>query len=140
MPALSPGGARAAKQTELLSSGASWTRCRERMNGQWHRIGPLDELAAGRVTVRSLGGRDLALCHTSEGVFAVEDLCTHAETPLSHGRLRGCRLVCPLHGASFDVRDGRVLGGPASAPLPTYPVRIHSGQVEVLLPDPDPLP
>ena len=85
-------------------------------------------------------GRPLALACTPEGVFAVQDLCTHADTPLSQGRLRGCRLVCPLHGASFDVRDGRVLAGPASAPLPTYPVRIQSGRVEVLLPDPDPLP
>ena len=85
-------------------------------------------------------GRSLALACTPEGIFAVEDLCTHAETPLSHGRLRGCRLVCPLHGASFDVRDGRVLGGPASAPLPTFPARIQSGQVEVLLPDADLLP
>jgi nitrite reductase/ring-hydroxylating ferredoxin subunit len=45
--------------------------------------------------------------------------------------LRGHRLICPLHGASFDVRNGAVLGAPASAPLPRYPVRIVDGQIEV---------
>jgi nitrite reductase/ring-hydroxylating ferredoxin subunit len=79
------------------------------------------------------GGRRLVLCRTREGLFALEDRCTHAETPMSEGRLRGCRLVCPLHGAAFDVRDGRVLGGPATRPLTCFPLRVVEGRVEVLL-------
>ena len=43
------------------------------------------------------------------------------------------RLVCPLHGASFDIRDGRVLGPPALVPLATHPVRVTDGMVEVAL-------
>jgi 3-phenylpropionate/trans-cinnamate dioxygenase ferredoxin subunit len=39
--------------------------------------------------------------------------------------------VCPLHGASFDVRDGRVLGPPALVSLSTYPLRIVNGVIEV---------
>jgi len=42
--------------------------------------------------------------------------------------------VCPLHGASFDIRDGRVLGPPAEVPLPTYAVRILEGTIELALP------
>jgi len=41
--------------------------------------------------------------------------------------------VCPLHGASFDVRDGRVLGPPAELPLATHPVRIVGDAIEVAL-------
>ena len=52
---------------------------------------------------------------------------------MSEGRLRGCRLICPLHGASVDVRDGTVLGAPAVAPLKTHALRIVDGQVEVAL-------
>jgi 3-phenylpropionate/trans-cinnamate dioxygenase ferredoxin subunit len=34
------------------------------------------------------------------------------------------KLICPLHGASFDVRDGRALGGPASRPLATHVIHV----------------
>jgi nitrite reductase/ring-hydroxylating ferredoxin subunit len=107
------------------------------MKGTWHRVGPPEALAAGVASAHTLAGREIAICRTNEGVFAVEDQCPHAEARLSEGRLRGCRITCLLHGASFDLRDGRVLGGPARAPLRTYPVRIADGFVEVLLPDAD---
>ena len=57
------------------------------------------------------------MCHTKSGVFALDNICSHAYARMSEGRLRGTRLICPLHGASFDVRDGRVLGPPATQPL-----------------------
>lgn len=104
------------------------------MTTSWFRLLPVDDLETGSVHRASGGGNDVALACTREGIFAVGDLCPHAEARMSEGRLRGCRLTCPLHGASFDVRDGRVLGGPADRPLQAYPVRIVDGFVEVLLP------
>jgi nitrite reductase/ring-hydroxylating ferredoxin subunit len=79
------------------------------------------------------GGQDVLICHAREGVFALRNICTHAFTRMDEGRLRGVRLICPLHGASFDIRDGRVLGGPAVHPLPSYPVRVVEGMIEVAL-------
>jgi 3-phenylpropionate/trans-cinnamate dioxygenase ferredoxin subunit len=52
---------------------------------------------------------------------------------LNEGRLRGTRLTCPLHGASFDVRDGRILGAPAGRPLATHALRTVGGVIEVAL-------
>lgn len=92
---------------------------------------PLASLRSGEMQTCELAGREVLLCHTREGIYAVDDLCTHAEARLSEGRLRGTRILCPLHGASFDVRDGRVLGGPATRRLPTYPVRVREGTIEV---------
>ena len=71
------------------------------------------------------------LCHTHHGIFALDNICTHAFARLCEGRLRGVRLICPLHGASFDVRNGHVLGAPATQPLATYPARIVDGNIEV---------
>jgi nitrite reductase/ring-hydroxylating ferredoxin subunit len=62
-------------------------------------------------------------------VFALDDLCTHAHARMSEGRLKGSRLLCPLHGAAFDVRDGRPVGGPASQPLRVHRVRIEDGMI-----------
>ena len=106
------------------------------MEQAWHRFCALGELGPGEMSARTLAGREVLVCRPDGGVFAVEDRCPHAEARMSEGRLRGCRLSCPMHGAVFDVRDGRVLARPATQPLPTFPVLIEDGFVQVLLPDP----
>ena len=93
----------------------------------------LSELAPGSMRARIVGGREIVICRTREGVFALDNICTHAHARLCEGRLRATRLVCPLHGASFDVRDGRVLGPPAEIPLATHAVRVVDGAIEVAL-------
>jgi nitrite reductase/ring-hydroxylating ferredoxin subunit len=87
----------------------------------------------GSMQARVLEGREIVICHTREGVFALDNVCTHAHARMCEGRLRATRLVCPLHGASFDIRDGRVLGPPATVALPTHQVRVVDGTVEVAL-------
>ena len=79
----------------------------------------------------TVADRDVLLCHVPQGVFALDNICTHAFARMDEGRLRGVRLICPLHGAAFDVRDGRVLGAPAKEPLQTHAVRIIEGMIEV---------
>jgi nitrite reductase/ring-hydroxylating ferredoxin subunit len=91
----------------------------------------LAELPPGSMRACMVAGRELLICHTREGVFALDNICTHAHARLCEGRLRATRLVCPLHGASFDVRDGRVLGPPAETPLATHAVRVIADAIEV---------
>ena len=93
----------------------------------------LAEIPRGRMQTRVLEGREIVICNTREGVFALDNICTHVHARMCEGRLRATRLVCPLHGASFDVRDGRVLGPPAVVPLATHQVRIANGTIEVSL-------
>jgi nitrite reductase/ring-hydroxylating ferredoxin subunit len=93
----------------------------------------LAEIPQGSMQTRVLEGREIVICHTREGVFALDNICTHAHARMCEGRLRATRLVCPLHGASFDIRDGRVLGPPATIPLATHQVRVVNGAIEVSL-------
>jgi len=79
----------------------------------------------------AVNGREIVICHTKQGVFALDNICTHALARMCEGRLRGVRLICPLHGASFDVRDGKVLGAPATRPLPSHEVRVVGSVIEV---------
>jgi nitrite reductase/ring-hydroxylating ferredoxin subunit len=92
---------------------------------------PLAELPQGSMRPVTLSGREILICHTREGVYAVDNICSHAHARMCEGRLRATRIVCPLHGASFDIRDGKVLGPPAMVPLPTFRVRVVDGTVEV---------
>ena len=92
---------------------------------------PLAELPVGTMSARTLADREIVVCSTKDGIFAVDNICSHAYARLNEGRLRGTRLICPLHGAAFDVRDGRALGAPASRPLATHRVRLVDGAVEI---------
>ena len=100
----------------------------------WHEVAATTDFTAGSMRGFVVGGRDVVVCHTKEGGWhALDNICTHGFVKMDEGRLRGVRLICPLHGASFDVRDGMVLGAPAVAPLKTHALRIVDGQVEVAL-------
>jgi nitrite reductase/ring-hydroxylating ferredoxin subunit len=92
---------------------------------------PLSDVPLGGMHAQTVNGREIVVCHTKEGLFALDNICTHAHARMCEGRLRATRIVCPLHGASFDVRDGRVLGPPANIPLTTFPVRVTNGTIEV---------
>jgi nitrite reductase/ring-hydroxylating ferredoxin subunit len=94
------------------------------------------EVAVGRMRSCKLGDREIVVCHTRDGVFAVDNTCTHAFARMSEGYLKGTRIICPLHGATFDLRTGRVLSGPTATPLPTFPTRVVNGIVEIAMPAP----
>jgi len=99
----------------------------------WHDVAAAADVKVGGTIAASINRRAILVCRVREGWFALDDTCTHAEARLHEGWLRGCRLVCPLHGAAFDVRDGRVLGPPAFHWLATHRVRVVAGRLEVAL-------
>jgi 3-phenylpropionate/trans-cinnamate dioxygenase ferredoxin subunit len=67
--------------------------------------------------------------------FAIADVCSHDDGPLGDGEVvNEHEVVCPRHGAKFDMRDGSVLGLPAIVDIPAYPVREVGGQIEVGIP------
>lgn len=76
-------------------------------------------------------GDGVLLCNVDGTIYAVEDVCTHDGGPLDEGELDGCRIMCPRHGALFDVTTGAALTPPAVVPLPTYSVRVDGDDVFV---------
>ena len=68
-------------------------------------------------------------------IFCVEDLCTHDGGTLGDGELDGNCLVCPRHGAKFDVRTGDAICMPATEGTLSHEVRIENEDVLVLLKD-----
>jgi nitrite reductase/ring-hydroxylating ferredoxin subunit len=92
---------------------------------------PVADLPAGQMRCVEVGSVQVLLAHGKDGIYALNNICSHAYARMDEGRLRGNRLICPLHGAAFDVRTGAVLGAPAVVPLQAYPVRVVDGQIEV---------
>ena len=91
------------------------------------------DLPAGtmrRVTIR---GRDVLIANAGGTVLATDDTCTHEDASLSGGVLAGTIVRCPLHGATFDLRDGAPLDEPAEEPLRCHEVKVEDGAIYVLL-------
>ena len=76
-------------------------------------LGDLRGLAEGEVHTCTADRFEVMVCRVAGRLYALEDVCSHADTTLSDGLLRGHVITCPLHGAQFDVRDGSHLGPPA---------------------------
>ena len=82
-----------------------------------------------------LGPKGVLVCRVAGTLYAVENNCSHRDTPLADGRFRGVLITCPLHGAQFDVRDGAQQGPPAFTPIACYPISEHDGIATVQIED-----
>ena len=84
------------------------------MTAERVELGDLSDLGDGQMRcVADVGEYGVVVCRVAGVLHALDDNCSHADTPLSEGRLRGTSITCPLHGAAFDVRDGSHSGPPA---------------------------
>lgn len=93
----------------------------------------LADIPDGGVLAVSVDGTDLALVRAGDDVYAIEDMCSHAQIPLSEGDVDGCEIECWLHGSRFDVRTGKPVNLPAIEPVQTYPTTIEGDTVLVEL-------
>lgn len=85
-------------------------------------------------TIAAMAGETpVALGRHRGEVFALHDRCSHRGCPLSDGELEDHEVVCPCHGSRFDVRDGSVRRGPATARQPVLDTREVDGRIEVRL-------
>lgn len=94
-------------------------------------LAALDELPPTGARAFAVGALNILLCRSSAGVFAIENRCSHAMSPLEGGRVRGPHIFCPLHGVRFDLRTGAPSGELTRAPVRVWPVRIEAGRVLV---------
>jgi nitrite reductase/ring-hydroxylating ferredoxin subunit len=88
------------------------------------KVATIDEMAEERVKCVEVEGQKIALFDVEGAFHALSDTCTHRGGPLSEGELEGAEIVCPWHGARFDVKTGAVLGPPAPTGIRSYPVRV----------------
>jgi 3-phenylpropionate/trans-cinnamate dioxygenase ferredoxin subunit len=91
----------------------------------------LSDLPAEGVIGVEIDGEPVAVARTGDEVYALRDVCSHAEVPLSEGDIYDHTVECWLHGSCFDLRTGQPTGPPATVPVPVYPVKIEGDDVYV---------
>src|ERR671911_37093 len=88
-----------------------------------------------RVELDRTGPDAVAVVRFEGEVFAIQDVCSHAEVPLSEGdveEFHGAPTIeCWLHGSCFDLRTGEPTNLPATEPVDVYPVRVEGEDVLV---------
>ena len=78
-----------------------------------------------------IDGVPVAVVRTEGEVFAIHDVCSHANVTLSEGEVDDQTIECWLHGSRFDLVTGAPTGLPATKPVPVYPVKIDGDDVLV---------
>lgn len=100
-----------------------------------HRIAAVSEIPEGSSRAFTIGARSVLLCHSSAGMFAVENMCSHAYALLEGGKIKGPYIFCPLHGVRFDLRNGTPNGNLTKKPLAVYSIEIVDEDVFADIPD-----
>lgn len=95
------------------------------------RVAATSDIPTGEVRIVQCGARSLAVSNVDGTLYAIDNRCTHDNGPLGEGRLRSGRILCPRHGAAFDVRTGRVLSLPAVKDVAAYEVTVEGDDVYI---------
>jgi 3-phenylpropionate/trans-cinnamate dioxygenase ferredoxin subunit len=97
----------------------------------FYAVADLSELPEGERMFVNIGDENIVIFNIAGKLYAIGDVCTHDGGPLGEGELEDHQVICPRHGASFDVRNGKALSLPAVIDVPSYPVRINGTDIEV---------
>lgn len=97
----------------------------------WIPVAPATAIAPGDYAQVEVDGAIVAVFNIDGTFFAIEDQCTHDGGGLAGGALEGCQVICPRHGARFDLKTGAALTPPAYEPVRTFATRVHNGMIEV---------
>ena len=97
-------------------------------------IAEVGDLPPGERLFVAVDDAQIIIFNLAGELFAIGDVCSHDGNVLDDAPLEGYEIVCPRHGARFDVRNGKVLALPAVVDIPAYPVRIRDNQIELGVP------
>jgi 3-phenylpropionate/trans-cinnamate dioxygenase ferredoxin subunit len=97
-------------------------------------VARLDDLPVGERLFIEIDGAPIVLFNLAGKIFAIRDVCTHDNGPLGDGVLEQHEIICPRHGARFDITSGKAVRLPAVVDIPAYPVRVVGELIEIGLP------
>ncbi len=102
--------------------------------GQLIKVAEANDIPPGTAKAFEAEGRRIALFNCVGGYYALDDACTHRGGPLSEGEVEWTVVTCPLHGATYDITTGSVLGPPAPEGVVSYGVHVDGNDIKVELP------
>lgn len=101
---------------------------------KFYRVAPISEFPIGERLFIEIEGNPIVVFSLAGEFIATGDLCTHDGGAIGDGELVEDEIVCPRHGARFNLKTGKAMSLPAVEGIPVYPVRVIEGYVEVGIP------
>lgn len=99
----------------------------------WLDIIALKELPPGNRHLVDIDGLGIIIFNIDGSLYALEDRCSHDDSPLHEGEIEGAEIICPWHGARFCIKTGEVTEPPAYEDIQTFPIRVSNGIVQINL-------
>ena len=99
--------------------------------GEFTKVADAKDLPPGKSLSVEFGGERVALFNVDGTLYAIGDSCTHVGGPLSQGQVSGTSVICPLHGATFDLKTGNATTAPGSGAVKCYPVRAEGDEIQL---------
>lgn len=97
----------------------------------FQKAATVQEIAAGQGKQVTVSGKEIALFNVGGTYYAIDNTCTHRGGPLAEGTCSGTEVVCPWHGARFNVTSGAHLSPPAPHGVAAYKVQVVGDEVQV---------
>ncbi len=97
-------------------------------------IAPADQVPEGERLFFEVEGKSIVIFNLAGKLFAIGDVCSHDNGPVGDGEIEEDEIICPRHGGRFDIRTGKATSLPAVVDIPSYPVRVVGGMIEVGVP------
>ena len=93
----------------------------------------LDDIASGTAQKFVIGGVAVAVVRIEDDVYAIGDVCSHANVSLSAGEVwcEEKELECPKHSSTFSLVTGEPLTLPATQPVAVYAASVIDGKIVV---------
>ena len=101
---------------------------------EFFQIVPVEDLPTGERLFVEVDDKKIILFNLAENLYALGDVCSHDDGPVGDGEIEGHEIICPRHGARFDISTGQATSLPAVVDIPAYPVRVANGMIEVGIP------
>jgi nitrite reductase/ring-hydroxylating ferredoxin subunit len=92
-------------------------------------VGAASEIGVGTMKGVDVAGERVLVAHLKGKWCAIGGICTHQVSHLEDGVLEDGRVLCPRHGAAFDLATGAPLTAPADLPVPVYDVCVVQGRI-----------
>ena len=99
---------------------------------EWVDVAGVSDIEPGTYRVVDVDDVMIAVFNIDGDFFAIEDVCTHDYSTLTGGPVKGCEIVCPRHGARFNIKTGEALCAPAYEAVATFPVQIEGETIRVM--------
>ncbi len=96
-----------------------------------HKVATTKDLPPGGARQVDVEGRSIAVFNVRGTIHAIDNDCTHDGGPLSEGVVSDTCVICPWHGAEFDLRTGKALTPPAVEDVQSYRVVLSGDEISI---------